>query len=42
MTGIEKALAALSNNEPIDWLLGSALRAGAERGENHFLFRALA
>ena len=42
MTRIEKALAALANNEPIDWLLGSALRAGAKRGEDHFLLHALA
>jgi hypothetical protein len=39
----QKALEALSTpkNEPIKWLFGSILRAGAERGETHFLLHAL-
>jgi len=38
----EKALAALPQNEPINWLLGSVLRKFAERKAWHFLFDTLA
>ena len=39
MTDTGKALDALAQNEPIDWLLGQLLRSTAARGEHQFRFR---
>jgi hypothetical protein len=39
---VEKGLAVLPDNEPIDWLLGSALRSCAARGDSHFILEAMA
>lgn len=41
MTDTQKALVALAQNEPIDWLLGKVFRARAAKGETHFLLDAL-
>ena len=42
MTDTGKALDALAQNEPINWLLGQVLRSAAAKGSHHFLFDALA
>ena len=38
----DEALAALSKNEPVDWLLGRVLRSFSDRGKWHRLFDILA
>lgn len=39
---VERALAALAENEPLDWLLGRALRDLTSRGMRHYLLNCLA
>ena len=42
MTTNDTALNVLQQNKPIEWLLGTALRAIAAKGESHFILDALA
>ncbi len=42
MTKNHTALEMLRQNKPIDWLLGTAVRAIAAKGESHFILDALA
>ena len=39
---VEKGLAALPDNEAINWLLGRALRNSAAKGDAHYILKALA